>query len=525
MPLSAEEVRSLAQPWMQPVRPDAPAGAAARDLPVYQRLVNEVAKLQSPTAPAVSWSAVAADGEELLTQHSKDLLAAVYLAHAQQATRGLPGLLAGVALLRGLLETSWDSFFPEPTRLRARANALEWFVDRTCATLPSLPATTALRDTVEALAQESVALAELTRLRFDGKRPALTPLVEAVEELRQSLTAPAAPASAERAAPAAGAPGLAAPSGDLSTAEGVQAYARELGAALLTAGTLVRRARSEDPLGYRLHRQGLWLAIAAPPSADAGGRSRLPAPPPALREKLQRLLANAKWPELLEEAEGALSQHRLWLDLQRISAQALGVLGETHGAARAALIAELGALLRRLRGDSSTLTLARLTFADGTPLADEATLAWLEAEVQSAGLDGEGRQAKVGTDRIAEGREQARALLAKGKPTEALALLHALAEHTASGEGRFRARLALADLCASNGQLSVARALYASLDAEGLQHGLDTWNPPLAAQCLEGLLEIARLGRKSNATLEPELGGLYKRLCRLDPNAALRLGL
>src|SRR4051812_49298943 len=116
MALSVEEARVLAQPWMAPIRADAPAGAPAKELPVYQRLVGEVGKLESPAAGAVSWSNVLEDGSELLRSHSKDLLVAAYVSFALHATQGLRGFLSGVALLTELIDTYWLSLFPEPAR-------------------------------------------------------------------------------------------------------------------------------------------------------------------------------------------------------------------------------------------------------------------------------------------------------------------------------------------------------------------------------------------------------------------------
>src|SRR5262249_34376389 len=115
-------------------------------------------------------------------------------------------------------------------------------------------------------------------------------------------------------------------------------------------------------------------------------------------------------------------------------------------------------------------------------------------------------------------------LLRGGRAQEALAILQESVQSAPTGEARFRTRLALAEACSTAGQIEVARALYAALDVEGRELELDSWNPPLAAKCLQGLLVTTRQSKKARPPLEAEWDALYKRLCQIDPSAALRLG-
>ena len=112
-------------------------------------------------------------------------------------------------------------------------------------------------------------------------------------------------------------------------------------------------------------RMGLWLHLARPPPAGANGRTSLQPLPDALRTKLETLENNQRWADLLDEAESALGQHRFALGLHRFSAAALTGLGESHAAARAALVQELGAQLRRMPG------VEELVAANGKPLTDD----------------------------------------------------------------------------------------------------------------------------------------------------------
>ena len=55
-------------------------------------------------------------------------------------------------------------------------------------------------------------------------------------------------------------------------------------------------------------------------------------------------------------------------------------------------------------------------------------------------------------------------------------------------------------------------------------HGLEAWEPALAAASAEGLVLCHRALAKGGKPIPPEAGVLYDRVCRLDPATALRLG-
>ncbi|MFP2931032.1 type VI secretion system domain-containing protein, partial [Pyxidicoccus sp. 3LG] len=120
--------------------------------------------------------------------------------------------------------------------------------------------------------------------------------------------------------------------------------------------------------------------------------------------------------------------------------------------------------------------------------------------------------------------EEARALLAEGRVAEAVTRLQAAVSSASTGRVRFLSRLALARLCANAGQLPLARAVYDALDEEVTAHALDTWEPALAAACLEGWLSTRTAGEKEGGRLAAKVRNRYRRLARLDSSAALRVG-
>lgn len=526
VPDALDPYRERVKPWLEPIPGASPAGAPARLDPTYEAIAGEVAKVDMPSGGEVNWKAVLGGAGDLLRARSKDVVIAAYLAHALHVTGGLDGLATGVTLVSELLDRYWETAFPELKRLRGRANAVQWLLEKTAATLPG--ATVAAKDApaLEALEGASRRLAEVVRARFADAAPAMGPLLEAVARLKADAEAPAPPpptststatTTTTPAAPAT-APALpAAPAGTLSSPDAAVEFLRSTGSALISAAHLLRSAATADPIPYRILRTGLWLHLAAPPPAQ-GGKTALPPPAADFRAQLGVMAQNQKWSALLEESESALAQNRFWLDLHRLSSQALAGLGAGHDRAREAIAVELRALLARMP------QLPTLAFSDGTPLADPQTKAWIDEELAPASKAG-GAAAAVGdaepVDAELAGRiAQARKRLAAGEAKEALGELQALVASRPGGRARFRARLDLARACAGAGLAALAKATYEELDREASEHGLGEWEPALAAECLKGLIVSARALAKDPRGATPSLETCYQRLCRLDPAAA-----
>ncbi len=515
MPLTPQDIKERARPWIQPISPEAPAGTPAKLDPAYESILNEVAKLESPAGGSVNWPKIVEAGGELLKKNSKDLLIASYLAYGLYATRGLSGLVEGTSALAELLESYWPTLFPELTRLKARSNAVGWFVQRTATSLaqPDLPAED--RDLVNGLELAAQRLVEVSREKFGANGPAFGPLTQSLERLKARLPQESASAQSTTSGQAkATSAGLSAAPAALTDPGNAVDFLRELGNSMVSAAEATRRANPADPLSYRILRTGLWLHIQQLP-AGANGRSPVPPTPGPLRLQLEKMVANAKWDALLEESESALVKHRFNLDLHRFSAQALAGLGPGYQLARQVLLAEVSGWLRRMPSASELLC------SDGSPVADAQTRQWLQLEVLTGPEGASSRpagQANPGAALL----DQARALIAQGKLPDGIEGLEQSIQGLGAGRPRFEARLALAKLCAAAGQTALAKALYIILDQECSDHHLDTWEPALAAQCLEGLLISVRAQRPAGP-IPLEFAGHYQRLCKLSLAAALRI--
>jgi type VI secretion system protein VasJ len=550
----------------------SPAGQPARFDPRYEQILAEIAKLDSPSAVGVEWRLVVEQGSALLRGVSKDLVIGAHVAHGLHQLGGLEGCATGLLVMTGLVDRYWPTLYPEIKRLRARANALAWLLERTTPLLERTAAGAGDREALDAAHGAASKLAELVAERMGADAPAFRPLVEALERHRTLLPAeaPPPPPPAPLTAPAADAPALPvaavpvareaagapatptspAPAGGgngagtaarplppparvddrgSALAEAVApawapgtdgtSFLRNFGAALASGATELRRLDPAQPAPYRVLRTGLWLHFGAVPPVTQG-KSSVPAPPASLRTKLELMATHQKWPELLEEAESSLVQHRLWLDLHRYSVQSLTALGASHAAARQAVIDELAAFLRRLPD------LPSLVYSDGTPVADGVTVAWLEATVVGSGA----RNAEppsggaVADERDVDVLGEARRLVAEGKVGDGMALLQARVVAAGSGRARFSARLMLARALHEAGQPEVARPLFVLLDEDLKRHGVDEWEPHLAAQCLVHHLQCVRGLVKAGRLNAQETHVLYDRLCQLDPVLALKGG-
>ncbi|OAM90623.1 type VI secretion system protein TssA [Termitidicoccus mucosus] len=101
--------------FLEPVPGDDPAGedlAASGALFELDRMILGKPETQFSPAEEADWRAVRERCEELLGK-SKDLRVATALAVALLKTQGLPGFAAGLALVRGMLETYWETLHPK----------------------------------------------------------------------------------------------------------------------------------------------------------------------------------------------------------------------------------------------------------------------------------------------------------------------------------------------------------------------------------------------------------------------------
>ena len=101
---------------LAPVPGEAPEGADLHNpsrKPVLNDLIAAGRAARDSKKPG-DWAAVERRAEAVLAEHSKDLLAAAWLAEALAYTEGFAGLAAGGELIAGLVGRFWDTLYPGP---------------------------------------------------------------------------------------------------------------------------------------------------------------------------------------------------------------------------------------------------------------------------------------------------------------------------------------------------------------------------------------------------------------------------
>jgi type VI secretion system protein ImpA len=133
---------------LNPIPGDNPSGANLRYAPVYDKIKE--ARREEDDAPQGEWArerkvadwkqVIKLSGEALATK-SKDLQLAAWLTEAMLRTEGFAGLLGSLKLCQGLIETFWDTLYPEleDGDAELRAAPLDWIgsrLDQACRQVP-----------------------------------------------------------------------------------------------------------------------------------------------------------------------------------------------------------------------------------------------------------------------------------------------------------------------------------------------------------------------------------------------------
>lgn len=534
-----------------------PAGADVRADARFDALHAELAKLASPGASGqVDWRAATHLAAELLRERGKDLLVGCYLAGALLQTGGAAGLRCGLEIVGDLVERHWDAMSPPVSRMRARRGALQWLVDRVDAMHDAGAAACGGACSAELVAQLRAAARRIDALLAERDDDAPTmravhafaerlpvevvEVVEVADEADVADVADVAETAETAEADAHGSTG--GPAAEIAIAAAEQALIDPAGRAAPSAGTdtnanadaarqparldeaagreraladalaqlhcvatAFAQADWADARGFRLRRVACWSSVCALPETDAeNGRTRIAAPSASIVGAAKSIDGDGEPVAAVRFAEAHAQAFPLWLDLQRIAARALARAGGDGADARREVETAVRALLARLPG------LDALTFADGTPFADDATRAWLgelgapvvaadavspsslplsprpSPPERSSPMAGEPARAPGDACGASadDAVDRACAFAASGQLDLALhAIQHAI-DRATSAEQRLRARVRLCELARDHWPHEVPEAFARGVIEPIRRHDLLAWNPELA---LDGL--------------------------------------
>lgn len=534
-----------------PISPENPAGVDAHYEPEFEQLQEEIDKLSIVTAgqPGIDWKRVTQLAFTILSEKSKDLLVASYLAIGLVKTHQFEGLAVGVTVLKDLVENFWDPMFPPKKRMRGRLNAISWWQEQLAAFLSSFEPEPLPAEAVDNVKKNLKALDESLSEKTEGNSQPMRELLNYVERLPiQSSGAPqAAPeAPKERAEDqfAAAQPTQASQQAQpaqtpLQTAQPQQTAPRppaapagptipvdagsaEEAAKLLKTGLdqlrdvadFTRKVDPGNPASYRLLRLAAWMTVnAAPPVQD--GNTLIPAPDLMLKNNIESLLAGRNYLAALNACEENIPQYRFWLDLSRLAAQALEKMGGAYNDARDAICAETALLVQRLSG------LENLTFSDGAPFADAQTKSWLKTLGFGAGA-GQGAASCSGAEAaVGEALGKAQALQREQKLVDAVKPLQDGLSSAGSGKDKLLWRTALARFFLFSGKPELAAPFVEQLLNDLEIYRIEEWDPALALHALTTAHDVL------DASPTPELKAKSKetltRIMRISPADAIRI--
>jgi type VI secretion system protein ImpA len=534
------------------------------------------------------WPTVIKLAKDALSGKSKDLQIAAWLTEGLLRREGFAGLQAGLDVLTGLIEEHWDHLFPEidDGDSEMRAAPLDWVglkleipvrmvgLDRSgftsfqhkearavpteAAAAESEDKSTARQTAIAAgkktpedidaaftatpkpwfkalVADIEGSLATLAKLdqvsteKFGDAAPTYGKLRETIQDvqrlaasqLKRKLEIEPDPVdlTAVAVADSGTASTTGAPTGGALAAE--PASRDDATGRIIGAARYLRRTDPFNPAAYLLLRGLRWGELRASTTLDP---KLLEAPPTNVRTMLKGLLLDARWPELLEAAEGVMGtgQGRGWLDLQRYALTACDALGSDYFAVGTAMRGALRSLLADLP------QLLDMTLMDDTPTANAETRAWLRSvivaetdAVAAPSLDASangGAPDENGDARARDPFSLAAAEVRAGRADRAIALLMKEASREKTSRGRFLVQAQLARIMVDAGHEAVALPILERLISDVEAHKLEEWEAgDLVATPMALMYRVLTKTQADEATRQ----NLYLRICRLDPIQAI----
>ena len=494
-PVMDLDLEQLAATCGQPLAGDSPAGENARYDQDYDAVKVEIDKLTALSAgeEGVDWAKVVTGSAGLLSEKTKDLNLAAFLALGLFRVEGYAGLACGLQIILDLMDNLWEQAFPPLKRMKARANVFNWIEERIGEVVPDrkpeddeAEAVRRCQELAQKLAQAVGEKVKVPVTGFSGLRGALKawvdelpqpePEPEAEPEAGDEEAEPEAPAQPAQAEPAP-----ASPPPPRAGAPEQPKKLQSLDQGLELARRLVNMLRGLDPsspLPYRLARVLKWDVIEELPPAQ-GGRTQIPAPREEDVDSLTAMAGASNWPDLAEEAESQfLSGGTFFLDLQRYLAQALEGMGA--GGAAKAVAGETARFVQRLAG------VEEYSFADSRPFADPATRDWL-AQAQAELGGAADASAPVQEE---PWRREALALAGQGDLEGALKRLQEAVRAAPGPRQALERRLAAAGLCLDYGRPAWALPILEDLAGQLEQARLVDWAPEVFAQVYAGLVRV-----------------------------------
>lgn len=461
-------------PILAPLPGDGQAGVGrpVEDSADYAWLDEEMMKVGSLQHGEVDWVSAETRAVRLLSEVGKDLKVLGHLLHCLQRDGNGVRFALSLRLLAGSLGQWWCDAYPFAGGCGAkwRPRLFQQFTQRAVALAAALDfkgaddeyraCRTSLNSLVALAKSQVLPDAELDELRraFEAARPDESP------GSNSALSAPTPPAAQGAVEVGVGAdPQMP----KISLEAGNERGNRQ---ALLKMADFLNEQAPGDALGYRLRRHAIWHAIQALPATRDGVRTELAPVSPDRAADYRDMVARGGDLVVWRRIENSLAVSPYWLEGHRLSASLAAQLG--HERCADAIRDEAGRFVARLEG------IEVLTFNDGSPFVDTASLDWLHSTPASGMESGHASTGEPWQAGLAEAREQ---LVNKG--------LEAALQHLDQGLASSRSprdsvywRLASAELLRDAGLEALARQYYLAIQHSVTGIALEQWEPALLSR-------------------------------------------
>ncbi len=513
-----------------PVPGGNPAGSDIRLDPLFDQLQDELTITPSSDSQrTTNWNNVVELSTGILEAKSKDLLVAGYLAFGLLHKKGIPeGLLEGVTVISEIMDNFWGDLFPPLKRMRGRTQALAWWFNKTVEYLRTLEPEPMDPEIQTALADKVDRLYTMVSDKCPDA-PSLRTLLEIVrsfpviETAKPEPDAPAAVVDNPEPQPARPQPSVqpaasAAPA-IIATTDDINRLLNDVNEKqykMIDFMLAMAPLPTEDLSWYRLNLLLAWFDIRKlPPATD--GKTLIPPPDPGIRTSLEAMKSVSNWAGTIKSACFSIRRYPFWLDMNRYAINALNGLGSQYSEAVKAIENDTAFFIQRIKGIESC------TFSDGTPFANQDTLAWLgglggsvAAPSQPVVVSGDDIGSKV-----MEGYNRCRELFSSGKQGEGLTLMQQQLQESGSARERCLWRLALLRLLASAGMEKLAIPHLNELMKDFENYHLERWEPPLALDILRTAWSI--LSSQKDEESRKHADEILARISMISPSEALKL--
>ena len=491
------------------IREEAPAGEDIRDQEDFLELQAEVNRSQSVSSgerTVVDWRKVRTMAEAILGEKSKDLLVAAYLSVALARTEGPPGVPAGLSVLGDMVREYWESLYPPVGRLRARRNALVWWLDQMQEILPSLSGPPL---SVEERSRATALLRELDALlgERDPEGPSMVSLLSLLDGLpvQAPEPSPSIPEAASAVSP---------PSAGLFSVplEGdPEEILERLSPGILELSDRLSERDPSDSRALFLSRSILWEAIREMPEND-NGSTRIPPPPSHLLTAYSSLVSSGDQDDLLRFCLARQAEAPFWFELSFRAGRLLDERGPGGRGGGEALRGALRALSARLPG------ICTLSFAGGeVPFLSTEGQGWIGPGEGSGRDEGTSEKKRAGSGLLPA---PVRDALADGRIVDACERFEEIRRKEPGLRERFLLNLEFLAAVEKMGRdlpvLSLALILLGDLE----RFRLDLWEPHLASRALPIVCGI--LSQSQDESLRRRGEVLTCRLAAFDLPGAVR---